>query len=47
MGYNMAAMKYLKSRWEGDKVIRIDDVDDVKAKMGKDIKKRKRIGVKA
>lgn len=47
MGYNMAAMKYLKSRWEGDKVISIDDVDDVKAKMDKDVKKRKRIGVKA
>lgn len=47
MGYNLAAMKYLKSRWESDKVISIDDVDDVKAKMGKDIKKRKRIDVKA
>lgn len=47
MGFNLAAMKYLKSRWESDKVISIEDVDDVKGRMGKDIKKRKRIDIKA
>jgi len=40
-------MKYLKSRWESDKVISIEDVDDVKGRMGKDVKKRKRIDIKA
>lgn len=43
----MAAMKYLKSRWESDKIVGIEDVDDVKARMGAEGKKRKRVQVKA
>ena len=53
MGYNLAALKYLKSRWEGDKVagMMIEDEWDegkVREKMGKPAKgKRKRVGIRA
>ena len=47
MGYNLAAMKYLKGRWESDKIVGIEDVDEVKARMGVEGKKRKRVQIKA
>lgn len=47
MGYNLAAMKYLKARWESDKIVGIEDVDEVKARLGVEGKKRKRVQVKA
>jgi U3 small nucleolar RNA-associated protein 12 len=50
MGYNLAALKYLKGRYEGEKVAGLWDEDAVRDKMAErkaSKAKRKRIEVRA
>ena len=48
MGYNIAALKYLKGRVEAESNVGIWDEDSVREKMGKKSKsKRKRVEVRA
>ncbi len=47
MGYNLAALKYLKGRVDSESNVGIWDEDAVREKMGKKKSKRKRVEVRA
>lgn len=49
IGFNLAAMKFVKSRWEAEKMAGVLDEQDeekVREKMGKGRGKRKRVEVR-